>query len=339
MDKENISFVKKFLFFCTLLILATLLINIFYEKEILVKKNFYRKELIYQSFIENLSEKKFDYVFFGDSHAFHAINPEFIKNAYNYGTGAENYIKTYFKLRKMIDKERIGVKNAVFEIDLHTFSSRLTDETNLFNELEVYSEFVSYNEVKNVTGDSILNILVESKLPFLGNGKEFGILIKDIQFNELNSYGWLKNKANFSEMNKSQLAEEVIKDSFQNQERINNISFEYFLKTIELADKSGTKIIFIKYPYTKEYKEAFLRKNLTIEEYYTFIFQEVDKTISNYTILDYSDIYTNNSEYFGDPAHLNYIGAEIFSKKVYSDLQNLPKASKNKQLECTNDRC
>ena len=43
----------------------------------------------------------------------------------------------------------------------------------------------------------------------------------------------------------------------------------------------------------------------------------------NYSVLDYSNLFSDKDYLFGDPAHLNYIGAEILSKKVNEDLKRL----------------
>ena len=174
---EKTKFSLQTIFFLALVAVIIVLVNLAYTNLILPKKTFYHKEELYQNYISKLDRREISYVFFGDSHTFHDVNPEFISDSYNYGTGAENYIKTYYKLRKMIYIDNVTVSTAVFEIDLHTFSTRLTDETNLFNELELYSKFVSLEEIRNVRKDSILKLWIEANIPFISNGKEFGILI------------------------------------------------------------------------------------------------------------------------------------------------------------------
>src|SRR3989344_8559179 len=156
MTKQKIDFAKRTLIFLVVLVIVILMVNLIYTNFILTKKTFYHKEIIYREYISNMTEKEFDYVFFGDSHAFHAVNPDFIPNSYNYATGAENYIKTYYKLRKMIYQDNVDIDYIVLEIDLHTFSTRLTDETNLFSETELYSQFVSLSEIENVRKDDTI---------------------------------------------------------------------------------------------------------------------------------------------------------------------------------------
>ena len=322
MKEEIKKFAKKILPLLVILLILGITINFLYINLILKEKTFYRKEIIYQDYISNITDKKLDYIFFGDSHTFHAINPEFIPNSYNYGTGAENYIKTFYKLRKVIYKDHVKVKTIVLELDPHTFSSRLTDETNLFSEIELYSQFASLEEIKKVReNDLLLSLWLESRVPFIGKGKEFGILINRPEFNEVYPNGWLKNKANFSLADKEKGAINNYESLYVNQERISNISFEYFIKTIELAKQNNISIVFIKYPHTKEYDDIITKHNVTRNDYYNYIFNIVNKTLDVYTVLDYYSLFPDKDYLFGDPEHVNYIGSEILSKRIYNDLK------------------
>lgn len=326
MMAEKIRFTKKILPFLAVLIILIFILNIIYVNLILPEKTFYRKEVLYQNYISNLTEKKIDYVFFGDSHTFHSINPDYIPNSYNYGTGAENYIKTFYKLRKMIDKDKVKVNTIVLELDLHTFSTRLTDKTNLFSEIELYSQFVSLDEIQKVrTEDSKIGLWLESRVPFIGNGKEFGILIKKPEFNEIYQNGWLKNKGNFSLENKSEKAFANYKSLYFGQERISNISIEYFIKTLEFAEKNNITIIFIKYPHSKEYDDIITENNITKEDYYDYIFKKVNSTIRDYYVLDYYSLFPEKDYLFGDAEHVNYLGSKFLSKEIYKDLRHMIK--------------
>ena len=308
--------------FITLLLLAIILINFVYTTMILPHKTFYRKELLYQNYTA-LSNSRIDYLVLGDSHAFHAVNPEFVPGAYNYASGAENYVKSFYKLRKVLEKDNVSVGAVILELDPHTFSTRLTDKTNLFNELELYSQFVSLEEISAVRSDLKIRLWLESNMPFIGNGKEFGILIKKPLFNEISAGGWLKNKENFSLADKNASALFNYRSLYENQERISNVSFTYFIKTIELAKKHDVPVVFISYPHTLEYDQTISERNITKEDYYATIFSEVNKTLDKYSFLNYYSLFPEKDYLFGDPEHVNYLGSEIFSKRLYSDLQAL----------------
>ena len=59
--KELIKFGKSAAAFVVIIIILVLIINFVYTQSILPKKTFYRNEMIYRSYISNLSEKKIDY--------------------------------------------------------------------------------------------------------------------------------------------------------------------------------------------------------------------------------------------------------------------------------------
>ena len=300
MKEHKIRFIKRMSLFLLILIILILIINTIYTKSLIEKTIVYRQEQIYQQYINSLPESKLDFAFFGDSHTVMAINPRYILNSFNFGVGAENYIATYYKLRKILDE----------------------NEENLFPRLWFYSDFVSYNEIQKIRGSSIISLWIESNFPFIGVGDEFRFVINKPEL--ANMYlGWVENKGNFSKVeNKVESATKDVRYRFGEQERISNISFEYFIKTIELAMENNIHIIFIKYPLTKEHDSVITKKNITKEDYYETIFDGINKTIENYSVLDYYDLYFNNPEYFGDSDHLNWKGAEVFSKRLSHDLNS-----------------
>ncbi len=325
MKKNKTKSMKWLVVFVIVAIILLLILNVIYAKYVLTKKNFYRKELAYQDYTSNHTEIK--YAFFGDSHTFHAIHPKYIPWAFNFGSGTQNYIKTYYLLDRVVNKDDIEVDSIVLQIDLHTFSSWLTEEPFLFNELELYSQFVPLIEVKEIRkNSSLFSLFIEAKLPIVGKGKEFGIFILPIELSEMYE-GWIKNPKDFSEYNETErlkIAYEGYKVHFEGKERINALSMEYFLKTLKLAKQKGINVIFIKYPMSEEYDEVTKEYNITKDDYYPTIFNETESILGeDYYVLDYSSIFLENPEYLGDTYHVNYKGAEIISEQIYSDLISL----------------
>jgi len=305
-------------------ILFIILLNQAYISLLLDKKIEYRKVKMYDEFISNPANKNLDYVFFGDSHAENAINPLYIKNSYNFAIGAENYIKSYYKLKKIIKKDNITIKNIVLEVDMQTFSERTVSEGLVFDNLYLYRDYISLNNIKKIRkDDSIYKFWIEENFPVIGNGEEFRfIYFRDLSEIDL---GWLNNTGNFSTAEKEISLQRVYDIHYNHKKRIANLTFEYFLKTLELAKENNISIILIKYPQSKEFDGYITERNVTKDDYYDYIFKEVDSMGINYRLLDYYDEYFNHTEYFGDPDHLNYVGSKIFSKKVNDDFKNYKK--------------
>lgn len=313
---------KKGMVFLVLLVLAILLVNAVYENFVLTQKTFYRNELRYQSYVKGLQGKEINVLFMGDSHIFHGINPEYLDNSFNYASGAENYIKTYYKVRNVLETDSLKVNTLVLQIDPHTFSTRYTDEDNLLSEYELYHNFITLKEAREITGDGLFNLWLEGNLPVLGNGEEFGILLGGIKLQEINKYGWLKSESDYSlKEDKEAELQRSYDIAFNNQERISNLSFEYYLRTIDLAQKHNVTLVLIKMPLSDDYFTMLKQRNITNENYYETIFEATNKTISHYFVLDYSGEFTEKEYLFGDPDHVNFIGAEILSKQIGEDLE------------------
>jgi len=325
MKEHKLKFIKRMSLFLLILIVSILVINTIYTKSIIEKTIVYRQDQSYKQHINSLTDKEIDFAFFGDSHAMDAANPQYIENSFNFAFACENYITIYYKLKKMLDDD-VKINNIVLEIDLHTFSGVLTNEEGsfprLFPRLWLFSDFVSYREIKEIRGDSYISLWLEANFPFIGKGDEFRFIIKKPELVNT-SLGWVEQKDNFSEVeNKFELATISVLAHFEKEERISDISFEYFIKTFELAEENNINIFFIKYLVSKEYDLAIVENNITKEDYYKTIFNEINKTIENYYVLDYYDIYFNNHEYFSDPDHLNWKGAEVLSQKLYADVNS-----------------
>ncbi len=326
MKKNNLDkkIIKFFIIFIISAIFIILLLNNIYVTSVLTKKTFYRKELDYYTFVNNIPDKKLNIIFFGDSHPFHDINPVFFNKSYNYGSGSENYIKSYYKLRKIIEKDNLSIDKIILQLDPHTFSTYYTKDDFLFNELPLYSRFVSQKEIKEILQkDSFVKIFIESYLPVIGRGEEFGIFIKSPEWTNIKS-GWIINNESFSEKNKSYFVDRSFNLFYKGQNMRSNISLEYFFKMIKYAKVNNITVILLTYPHSKEYSLMIKDKNISLDNYYSYLFKEIEKSIGcNYYYINYYDIYFNKSEYFGDDTHLNYQGATEFSQKIKEDMANM----------------
>jgi hypothetical protein len=322
------SNVKRFCIevFVFLIVIAAIIIsvNYYYATFILHDSFLYKQEQSYLNYINGLDDKKVDYAFLGDSNTRSGINPYYIPGAFNFGTGAENYVKSYYKLDKIINKDKLKIKYVFLEIDPHTFSTRLTDRTYLLGDLWYYSKFIPYEEISKIREISLASAWIESNFPILGNGAELRLPIID-DTNQSNIYlGWLKSSGNFSDLNKMDASLRRYGLFFDGQERISNLSLSYFMKTISLAKKNNITVVFIKYPMTKEYFDLLKEKNVLNEKsnskYYETIFKAINSTLDDYYYFDYQESYFDHPEYFADAVHMNYVGAEHLSKRLEQDL-------------------
>ena len=291
-----------------------------------MKQQYYRQISSYENYIKKLpAPKKINYALFGDSHARNGVNPGIIGSSFNFGTSAENYIETYYKLKKVIEIDNVKIETALFEVDPVTFSSLLTDKTRIFDDLYFFHNFVPFAEVKRIRGVSTLEMLKiyfsEVYFPAIGKGEDFINIFVTPKLTEV-YLGWTKEYEDYTSLDTKLIALKTYSKQFNNQEIISSISLEYFLKTLDLAKENNINIVFVKYPISKEYDEVLVEKGFDKDSYYKEIFGEIeDKLGDNCRVLDYYNLFFDHSEYFTNPDHLNYRGAEILSEKIKEDLK------------------
>ena len=308
-----------------ILILSILAINFIYEKTILEKKQIYIIEEEYLKYAQE-NNRTIKYAFFGDSHTNNDANPRYIPGAYNFAVGGQNYIKIYHRLNKILHKDKVKIDTIIFGVDPHTFSSKFYDDAFMLDNLWFwinYYKFYSYEELHKLTGKSKTQLFIDSRLPFLGQGRDFEILFKNDR--SMIYRGWIADNRNFSKENKTAVAKADYNANFRGQTtQLMEVGLLHFNKSINLARENNMTIIFIRYPLSREYLDNLKYNNITQEEYYDIIFKIIkDRLGSNYHFLDYQAIFMDNSEHYADSAHLNPGGSEEFSKRLYKDLVNL----------------
>ena len=319
-EKEKLNNMVKTIFFLLVFFSIVLVLNKMHLKYTLENQPLLRKEAMYQEYIVSLPKKEINYAFFGDSKTDYAINPEYIKSSYNFSSREENYVKTYFKFKKIIEIDKIKINNAIFEIDMHTFSTNWAMENNLFDELYYYSKFTPISEISSIKKESMPSVWIEATFPSFGRGVDFKHIWQKPDLTEIH-LGWTKNTDNLSTPDKNKDTVATYNDHFGGAERISPVTFDYFGKSLKLAKENAINIFLIMYPISPEYDKELTKHGITRDEYYQAIF---DKTTSilgkDFVVLDYHDLFWNQEEYLADTSHLNYIGAEVFSKKVFKDL-------------------
>ena len=323
MEKDIAKFIKRISIFLIILILSSLLIQVVYEKIVVEKKIFSRKEVILYNYINNVSDKEIFFAFFGDSHLLNAINPKFIPNSFNLATSGATNLDIYYQFKTMIESG-IKIKNVLLEIDLHTFSKRPGQFKKDIP--EYYCKIIPYFEIKRNYNSSFFSYLTCKYDLFFGGGGDIVTRIIAPKTIFISDRGWIpfERDSKLGPKEKGLELARRYKGHFESSLEIdiNSLEFIYFNKTIDLAKKNNISIILVEYPVSKEYETYAIERNISKENYYRTLFRLVNSTIGNdYTVLDYSQYFFNHTEYFADPNHLNIIGAEIFSKKINKDVK------------------
>ena len=330
MDKKLKKYAIFSVFILVLFLLIFIFLNYLYIEKIEKNKQIFKKQEIYKEFItsENLNNT-INFAFFGDSHTANSINLDMINNnSFNFAIGDDNYVETYYILNKILYQDNIKIETIVLEMDLHTFSEKLRVEKNYFKYLIFYSNFLSLEEISNFNKLDYTDLFIKKNFPLIGNGFELRYLIFKPTQTEISNTGFIKVEGSFANMSKNDriitAQKKVLLHFNKNDTLIENTSFTYFLKIIELCEKNNISVVIISYPISEEYFLSYENMNFNREEYNSYVLAQVDSIYSkNYTYYDHYNIYFNNSNYFKDSDHLNYEGANNYSNYLAKKLEVL----------------
>ncbi|MDA3855584.1 MAG: hypothetical protein PF569_04960 [Candidatus Woesearchaeota archaeon] len=260
------------------------------------------KDKVYSHFI---SENTLEYLFLGDSHTYMGLNPEFISNtSFNYAFPGESYAENYYRLKRIVEKDRVIPEIVFLEID-----GSMNENIDLFQRsLYLIRNDVSYAQISEDYGFSVKSF-INYNFGFIGRGIFFGYVFLDKnKLDSINAQGFFLSNG---VLNNNTFVIDYKMDS-----KVDLISLDRILK---LSKKNEIGVIFIKYPHN-------VRLNLndsSVKEYYLSIGEVVRDNNINFTIFDYSETYMDNDSLFFDLDHLNYIGAEIFSKDLNKRIDEL----------------
>lgn len=292
---------------------AVLITNLVYLKLVEPQKLIQKREVIYQQFLKDRGNQVLDLAFFGDSHPDGDVDVSFIDNAYLFAQGGESYVETYHKLKKILETDKVKMKNLVLQLDLHTFSAKPKSKDKLFQQLYFYSKFVDLKDIAKMKEESLLSLFLQRNIMFLGKGKEF-------LTNALISSGAIEAFGSPKELTKN--AKIAYFDQFGTNPtiEISDVVFDHFLEVLRLAKEKGIGVIFVKYPVSRQYELETEKNGLDKKEYYDKVFGEVDKILDEYAVFDAYGLFFDNTEYWFDAEHLNVAGAEALSRKLNEGL-------------------
>lgn len=305
------KFILKLIIFAVMFIILAIVVNIIY----------YTSELQY-TILERTEKQLFalkneiQILFLGDSHVLLGADPAHIKNSFNYASGGENYIQTYYKLKNLVDQGFVP-PIIVLPVDLHSFSSFRTDRfDNEWYWRKIINFYkLAYKEKKL----SLLNNEINGIFSFKGKGLQ---LIKQTDKSKLSEIqrGYTPSDDVFSKLkNRRQIASDRVASHLKECEIIDPVLLEYFYKILDLAEKNNINLIFIKYPLTEEYYQEALKFIPDTQNYYNSVLYKIHN-YKNILLLDYQLLYGKKPELFKDSDHLNSAGAVEFSRLLEKDL-------------------
>ncbi|WP_338733337.1 hypothetical protein [Mangrovimonas cancribranchiae] len=250
------------------------------------------------------------YVMFGHSHAECAYNDSVISNFKNLSSSGESYFYTYFKIKQIIEH------NPHLTLILVEFSNNqimsdmddwVWDDKHLSNGYSKWGTFMGLSAhkllMRNNPESILFNMAYSQKLNL------YRILNNDFNFvDNMGGYRYLPSKN--SNLNVTKRMDSIRKH--RDIKKVSHVNLIYLKKIVKLCEQSNIKIAFVRSP---QHNNNIARDN-----------ECVFLTVKNQRFKGVSFIDFNNLELsdnmFKDLGHLNYLGANIVSKKLDSILKS-----------------
>lgn len=267
-------------------------IDLILQKEFLYKKDYFKLP-------ENVTN-----VVFGHSHVEYGYNTKLIKNTVNLGSSGEAYIYTYFKAKKVVEKNP-QLKNVFIEFTNNQIDPEMDNWT--WDDMHLQYELKNY-----------LFLMDNEDLVFLykKNSSGFQSAFSKMLFNNLSKliikrsikdgdFGGYKAKEKNGEENSSDLNNmNVKKNDVSKKIEISDCNIFYLEKLVSFCLERKIKVFLIRTPMSKNYS------TLRTESTYRNIILKKFNTIRYLNFKDYPLLDSD----FLDKEHLNTKGAEKYSK-------------------------
>jgi len=286
MNNELKKLIIKGMLFVTLLLLLFAFTNTHFMNTNNQKEHIHHKENLFNSFIAKNSS--IDYLFIGDSHTVSGIVASEIKsNSFNYGVPSESFTDTYFRLRDTL-KKNITIKAIVLEVD---YSMGHIDIYPA--KMHFYKKYILLSDLMKSNKSDKASIIAKYYIPFAG---------------EINTY-YMNPRGNIFDRHGTKTREHPPKKisltEIPNRPYSNT---DYLDEIIELCEKKNIDLIFLMYPL--------YYKNTENHIYYENMYEKLNGTY----LLDYTNLFINNSELFTDNKHLSLDGAQKLTAVLNGDL-------------------
>jgi len=322
------SFIIKLFVFLGLLIGVSLALNELYKS--FLRNNYfsYEKDRQFRNYTGKL-----EYLLMGDSHIQNGINPEFLENSFNYAGAWENYVQTYYKLKNIVEEQKRIPENIILPVDLGSFTSFRRER---FKNDHYWVNYMDYFEVAENFGDRLfINKWI------IGNYFTYAEC-----YESLFKYLTRKKRENMfpngfkpcivrnTESEERELdGERIANLYFKNYSYYNSDLGDYFGKMLEFCEQHKIHVILIKMPVAREYcvqASGYFSK----DSLYNTVGNIIEKHKDNTTLLDYQELFFDNPEYMYNHDHLNYNGANEFTRILSRRLKegNTPSPDKSGSL-------
>ncbi len=258
------------------------------------------------------------YLLLGGSHINNSINPVFFKNSFNYGSGNENYAQTYSRLKHILEKQHRIPEYVLVNIDPSSFSAFRSER---FKYDAYWIRYMDYFELARIKDnpDYYMKWFTAKFISYAGNYRYLGKLFR-LRRRKPGVVGWtgfVPRTEHFEVFpDKIASARERAELYLGDGNYFDKDMALYFQRILDLTRESGVQVILVCSPLPDVYLEA-LEEIFPLEDLYA----RVDSMLVPYdhveVITEFQRKYETKYEYFSNPDHLSFKGANRYSEELY----------------------
>ncbi len=238
----------------------------------------------------------------GDSHVMCGINPKILGNASNVAQYKEIYFESYFKLKKLLEKQQ-GLKTVILGCTPHNFSAfndkKLVKEGTATVHFERYYAMVNYQDWQEIDHNIKKKRLTYFKKIFLLPSLKHQAHIGHFD----------KRKPGLGKSKLNKIVKRHFIDDDEKEHGVSKISDLYLEKIVDLCKSKGIRLVLLATPVHQEYYSAIpdhIRKEYQRQK-------EKYASHENVKILDFQQR-EYPDEMFTDHDHLASQGAKDFTR-------------------------
>lgn len=272
-----------------------------------------------RSFLRSAPDE-LDLLVCGDSHPRTGIDArELGPGAFNIAIGGEHYLKTWYRMRALVETWGGTTRALMLPLDVASFSSWHADN---FQPEFVWGRYVDYLEVGRVQGDpwgAFQRLLKAKVFPYAGELRTLNQLrSKRFGFGEdLPTGSILQHPANERRYNALQDA----KLHLQGADPVDPSLLWAFRQLLGWAEERSVRVVLVGFPVTQDYvrwtERTDARERVRAEVIEPLLAE------GRVTYVDHRDLFAERDDFFSDSNHLNNAGRIAFSRYLKKELVGL----------------
>lgn len=255
----------------------------------------------------------------GDSHHMKIMKTDLNKGVFNFATGGENYVQSYYKLKKIL-AEPNDIKTIIIPLNINSLAwNKFSTKEYLFY-WSHYIDYLELCEIDHESGKHFVEFLRGRFFPYIGKSKEISNYIQAKVIDEEEKLSAMDQRnqdfSTLPRIEQTKIAKKRVEELFPSGYYDPTLEI-YFHKLIDLSRAKNIRVIVLTLPMTDTFMNSYAVK------YKTKYFDDKRTAIkSKYPDLLFVDLRTKIPDnQFSDSDHLNLYGTATVDKHLIGELR------------------